>query len=331
MFTFIKKYLSDNVALPLFEKKKINKGLKINLNSFGNLNKKKIFYVIRRSPGAGLFSNLIYVLNHLKIASRHNFIPFVDMQNFFTIYNEINKVDKTLNSWEYYFKQVSNHSIDEIFKSKKVIITNNTFYKDFSHKISNREYRKLASKFIKINKKFIIYANKFIKNNFEKKTLGVHYRGTSYKTSANHPFPATKKQVLECCETLIKKYDYKKIFLCTEDKYIFEELNKKFKKKICFIKSSYRSYYDDAFKKNPRINHRYNLGKEILIETLILSKCHGFLHAETNVSEFVKFLDEKKKIKYFYLNNGTNSSNEFIAKWLWYYKNTFPSFLGGFK
>ena len=75
----------------------------------------------------------------------------------------------------------------------------------------------------------------------------------------------------------------------------------------------------------------YYLGKEILIEALILSKCQGFLHAKTNVSEFVKFLDDKKKIKYFNLDNGNNSSNEFIAKWLWYYKNTFPTFLGGFK
>ena len=45
-------------------------------------------------------------------------------------------------------------------------MTNNNFYKDFSNKISNKEYRKLASKFIKTNKKFIIYANKFINNNY---------------------------------------------------------------------------------------------------------------------------------------------------------------------
>ena len=50
------------------------------------------------------------------------------MQNFFTIYNENNKINKTFNAWEYYFHQVSSYSIDEIYKSKKVIITNNTFY-----------------------------------------------------------------------------------------------------------------------------------------------------------------------------------------------------------
>ena len=43
--------------------------------------------------------------------------------------------------------------------------------------------------------------------------------------------------------------------------------------------------------------HRYKLGKEILIESLLISKCDGFLYCNTNVSEFVKFLDNKKKIK----------------------------------
>ena len=168
MFIFIKKYFSDTIALPLFEKKNIKKGIKINLNSFGNFNKNKTFYVIKRSPGAGLFSNVIYVLNHLKIAIKHNFIPFVDMQNFFTIYNENNKINKTFNAWEYYFHQVSSYSIDEIYKSKKVIITNNTFYKNFSRSISNNNYRKIASKFFKVKKKFTIFADKFVKKILKK-------------------------------------------------------------------------------------------------------------------------------------------------------------------
>ena len=253
------------------------------------------------------------------------------MQNFLTIYNENSKIEKTSNAWEYYFSQVSNYSIKEIYKSKNVFITNNNFHKNFTHNISKKEFRKLGIKYLKINDRFINYAKKFVIKNFSKKTLGIHYRGTSYKTSANHPFPATKKQIISYCEFLIKKFKYKKIFLCTEDKYIFDEMKKKFGEKICFLKDSYRSYQDDAFKKYSRKNHRYNLGREILLETLILSNCDGFLHANTNVSEFVKFLDYKKKIKYFYLDNGKNSSNEYVAKWLWYYKNTFPNFLGGFK
>ena len=35
------------------------------INNFGECNKDKIFYVIKRSPGTGLFSNVTFVLNHL--------------------------------------------------------------------------------------------------------------------------------------------------------------------------------------------------------------------------------------------------------------------------
>ncbi len=72
------------------------------------------------------------------------------------------------------------------------------------------------------------------------------------------------------------------------------------------------------------------MGKDILIEALLMSKCNGFVYTNSNVSAFVKFLDKKNIIKYFAINNGFNSSNEYIANWLWYYKNLVPSFLGGF-
>ena len=96
MFNFLKKLIknllitinipinfSDKIALPIVENKKSKLGDKyFSIYSFGNFNKRKIFYVIRRSPGAGLFSNVIYVLNHINIALKHNFTPVVDMENF---------------------------------------------------------------------------------------------------------------------------------------------------------------------------------------------------------------------------------------------------------
>ena len=92
--------------------KNIKEEIKYNL---GSKNKNKIFYIIRRkfSP-SGLFSNLTFVINNLLYANKKNYIPFVDMQNFPTIYNEKRKINKTLNSWEYYFKQVTNHKLKNI-------------------------------------------------------------------------------------------------------------------------------------------------------------------------------------------------------------------------
>ena len=63
---------------------------------------------------------------------------------------------------------------------------------------------------------------------------------------------------------------------------------------------------------------------------MLISKCDGFVYSNTNVSEFVKFLDKKKRIEYLSIENDFNSQNEYIAKWLWHYKNIFPYFLGGF-
>ena len=162
------------------------------------------------------------------------------------------------------------------------------------------------------------------------KTLAVHYRGTSYKTSAGHPFPATYDQTINYIKLLFKDKKYNKIFLCTEDLNFFDKMEKTFKKNLYYI-PSFRSKKDNAFVLYPRKNHRYNLGKEILIESLIINQSKGFLHAKTNVSEFVKFLDHKNKIYYFELYNGKNTSNEYLAPYLWYYKNLLPEFLGGFK
>ena len=99
-----------------------------NIFFFGNKNKNKFFYVIRRSPGAGFFSNLTHILYHLKIADKYKFIPVVDMKNFLTIYNEDKSILKTRNAWLYYFEQTSKYSLNEVYSSNKVIISSNVLY-----------------------------------------------------------------------------------------------------------------------------------------------------------------------------------------------------------
>ena len=130
-FGLSKIYLPQD-AQPLFKKNNSisDTSTSLILNNFGNKNRNKIFYIIRRSPGAGLFSNFIFVLNHLKIAISCKYIPIVDMKNFPTIYNEFKKINNTNNSWNYYFKPVSNFNLKEIYKSKNVYFTSGIFHKN---------------------------------------------------------------------------------------------------------------------------------------------------------------------------------------------------------
>jgi len=327
----IKYFFSDHIAQPLFKKKiNLDNDPKYDFFSYGNNNPNKIFYVIRRSPGAGLFSNLIYVVNHLLIAEKHDFIPIIDMENYPTIYNENKIINHTKNSWLYYFEPVSKYSLHEVYRSKNVILSKNKFYESFTHEIFKSKILLKLSKKIIIKKYIKQKVKNFLKKNSINKynTLGIHYRGTSYKDSANHPFPPTYKQLVTKINKLIKENNFKKIFFATEDREMFDLILKKYENRIIFF-NSFRSFKDDAFKKYNRPNHRFKLGEEILIESLILAECHTFLYVQTNVSTFVRYLRKKDQVL-IPLNNGFNSSNEYIAKWLWYIKKFLPKKLGGF-
>ena len=329
MLNNIYKYFYDDIAKPIKQEKK-NITIEYNLDffSFGKLNKNKYFYVIKRSPGAGMFSNLTFVMNHLLIAHNHNLIPVIDMENFPTIYNEKKKIDGTYNSWEYFFNPVSKYTLDEVYKSKNVFITSNRFLQIFTHNIYDQKFKQIRNKInIKNNllKKINYFKNKHFKN---KKVLGIHYRGTSYKTSANHPMPPTKIQMKNLIDEELKNKQYNKIFLATEDLEIFNFLRSIYKQKLIFL-NNFRSKHDNAFKIYPRKKHRYLLGEEIIFESILLSHSNKFIFVQTNVSNFVRMINTKIKTRS--IDNGLNSKNEYFAKYYWFIKNLLPETLGGFK
>ena len=337
MISYIKKLIKKKLVLQspdtLFSfndngRQNLNKTL---IKKFGDLNKDKTFYIIKRTPGTGLFSNVVFVLNHLRIAKKYNFIPIVDMANFKTIYNERKKINNIENAWNYYFENVSKFTLDEAYKSAKVIIVSDKFFPHFIYDMENTELSKLINEFIFIKKKFIKISENYKKKFFGQKTLGVHFRGTSYKQSPGHPLPATKEQMIKLVKKIVKKDKIDKIFLSSEEKDYLHLFKKEFSEKIMFLESSYRSNKNDAFKIYPRLNHRYKMGREVLIETLLLSYCDSFIFLNSNVSSAVISLNYNKNQKRYKIDNGFNSKNIFFAIVLWYIKRFLPEFLGGFK
>ncbi len=310
--------------------KKINLGYsnKLNYKSFGKLNKNKIFYIIRRNPTAGFFSNITFILNHLKICENFKFIPIIDMQNYPTLHNEDRSINNTKNAWEYYFKKLNNYSLKEIYKSKNVFLSSTKFEKNMSLDMTNDSISMYFKK-IKLKNSIIKKVNKYIEKKFDKnnKILGVHFRGSTYKTARGHAFPATIDLMIKNIDLLMQNYGYSKIFLVTEEEKYLKALQKKFKDKILFYKS-FRMKNLDSYKIYPRKNHRYLLGEEILVETLILSKCQGLTYIKSNViSAAIMFA--KKKIKTHEIFFGLNTRNKYLSKYLWFIKSVLPIKLGG--
>ncbi len=302
------------------------------IENFGKDNSDKIFYVIKRTPGTGFFSNLTFILNHLLIAEERGYIPIIDMENYKTIYNEKIKIKNTFNAWEYYFEKLNNFELDQVYKSKNVIITNNKFFRDFNYNfLENKKLKEFFIKKIKIKKNLYKIYKKICLKFQNKKTLGIHFRGTSYKRTPGHPFPPTKDQILICVNNIIRKEKIEKIFLATEELDYLDFFKKKFPDYLIHIESCYRSNKNDAFKIYPRKRHRYKLGREILLESMILSKCDYFLYSNSNVSKAVIGFNFNNTQQRYEIDNGFNSKNIFISQFLWYLKKFLPQFFGGFK
>lgn len=332
----IKKILLvDEGPKPLFIRNALSPINKFNKDGFeycefGNLNPNKTFYVINRSSHAGIFSYLSFVLNHLVIAKQHEFIPVVDMQNFTNPYNEKNIIDNTLNSWEYYFDQTSNYELKEVYKSKNVIFSRNDYNANMNYMVHlEPKFREFKDKEIKLKKKYIDYVDKYYEKNnlLNQNILGIHFRGTSYKTSRGHIFPTTKVKIKQHVDKLILQEKFDKIFLCTEEKNYLQFFKENYFDKLLYLET-YRSDKNDAFKKYDRKNHRYLLGDESIKEALILSKCSSLLFVRSNIINAANFFSQKEQNLY-EIFNGFNSRNQFIARFLWYVKkNLHRNFYG---
>ena len=330
-FFFYKRKPKSIVKVKKLQNQSFNYELNYKLHKFGNKNSNKTFYVIRRNPGAGMFSNINFVIHHLFIAEKFNFIPVVDMENFPNYYNEKYKIYGTKNSWEYYFYPINNYKLRDVYLSKRVIIcgkgTNNNPYITGYKKLPYNE-AKYFKKYLKFKPHIVNHVERYTNNVFKnKKILGVHFRGSDQKTATNHPYPPSINQIVFNVDQLIKKHKYDLIFLVTEENHYYDYLKKRYNEKLCSL-DCFRSY-DDIFKVYPRKNHRYKLGLEAIINTLLLSKVNHLIGNDSNMISSAISLS-KKKLLFTKIDNSRNSKNIFLAAFLWKLKSLLPKYLGGF-
>jgi Tfp pilus assembly protein PilZ len=196
--------------------------------------------------------------------------------------------------------------------------------------MTDHEISKYFSR-IKIKKQILQKIDSFEIKNFKQndKILGVHFRGSTYKTARGHSFPLTKNLMIKNIQFLLKKFNYDKIFVVTEEQGYLKVLKKNFQDRLIYY-DSYRMKKKDSFTIYPRKKHRYLLGEEILIETVLLSKCDGLTFVKSNVITAAKMF-AKKKIKLHEICLGLNTRNKFFSKYLWFLKTLVPSCLGGLK
>ena len=330
---FIKKFINKKIQFQIgdlrlnkdFDKiNKISKNKVIKL-SFGDKNPNKNFFVIKRSPGAGFFSNLLYVLKSLEYAEKKNFIPVVDMQNFKNKYSEKKNLNNIKNYWEVCFYKFNKYKLEEVYNSKNVFFSNNNI------KITLDDYkrlkiRELYLKYIKVKKNILLSYKNIIKNKFKKyKIVGFHLRGTDQKYSPGHAFPFSIYKAISIIDYNLNVLKFDKIFLITDEKNYFDKIKSKFGEKIIFY-NSFRANNPREFNNSRRKHHRNKLGIESLVEALVLSKCHKLIYINSNIPLF-SIMISKNKIKKELHDLGTKSKNPLIARFEFFYRILIKDFL----
>ena len=286
--------------------------------SLGKKNPNKIFFVIKRSPGGGFFSNFIYIIKYVNYALKKKYTPIVDMANFPTNYNQNKNLYNIKNIWDLYFDSISKYKLKDVYESKNVIFSKdklNVHLKDYN----NNELKKTFSANIKINQKILNKSIFFFNENFKKKkynSVGIHLRGTDQKITPGHHLPPTIYDIIFFIDKKIKENPNTKFFLVTEEIKYFDTLKKKYGDLICTY-PSFRANKISDFNNSSRNNHRNKLGLESLLEGLTLSYCNEIIFCKSNIP-FFSFFISTKNIKKTLINHGINSSNPSYAYIKWY-------------
>ncbi|MDD3137781.1 MAG: O-fucosyltransferase family protein [Lachnospiraceae bacterium] len=308
--------------------------LVLTCEQYGKLNKdKNIFLIKHGSSELGFFALFRELLKYLCYADRFGFYPVIEWEKGIP-YAESDEICGTTNPFEYYFEQPAGISLEETKKSYNVFKSEEVQLDDF---FVNKELPEgengyimsdeLIDYFAVIMQKYIRFQptierdlKEHVQNLFQgQKVLGVHYRGTDYKSNfSRHPVFVQANEYLAETKQMYQEGNYDRVFLATDDLETVEIFRDEFKDRLVFYEDVERTTgtVSVAFIQNEREHHKYMLGYEVLRDMYTLSECDGLLAGISQVSYCAQIRKKSTGKNYHNLkviNAGINHNNTYFV------------------
>jgi len=264
------------------------------------------YYYIADYRVAGLFSCVNRVLNICQEFEKYNLIPLVWWGDS-NCYWENGGYRGSVNVWEYYFEPLSGISLDSEPNRNKIRSINpkiNPIVKDgvaprgkdvgnlyFPNRVRGHE---TIQKYLRIRKEILAIAQDFCRLHFKSYTIGLHLRGPGryhggsswirkhFTLRRNVPFDLYFEYVYQELE----QHSDAVIFLATDADIVKQECIREFGDRVVTINHDLSPEGNDHLK-NQGGPRAAKAGEECLIDAIALSYTNYFVHATSNVSNFV--------------------------------------------
>lgn len=251
---------------------------------------------IRRN---GFFSIMRMILLHIDVADRYGLPVCVNIAGKCP-YTEKRKVNGSSNVFEYFFEQPCGIAVSEAKKGKFVFVQKKdspTFFTD-TYDAEETELDRLAvlyKKYINLKSESREYITAHISDKVKEKTLGIHIRGTDFKTGKyGHPIVIGVREYVAAAKDMMKKYGFQNIFLATDDRDIVKAFQKAFKGRFSYYEDTARGQGTNGIHTSDsvRADNSYLMGLEVLRDAYTLASCEGLLAGLSQVSYAARYINK---------------------------------------
>ena len=261
---------------------------RINPNSYSdnnkfdpqNINSNNIYVVDSGTRRAGFFSYFMQIMYNVSKIDMANQPFYINLTHHMLYYD--NKIPNP-NVWEYYFSQpLSANNIKDTYNLIDVGLFVDDGYKQrFLHEdniMMHNTYRKYFSVSSIIKDKVNMFYNNHMKN---KKVLGIHVRGTDHYTDG---LLLDSNYYMSKVDEELALNNYDKILLCTDEAKKVEDFKNAYGDKLIYHNDSIRTNEKSGIHYGVGLQNPYKMGEDVIIESLLLSKCNFLLRGVSNVT-----------------------------------------------